>query len=223
MNATRLSATLPYMPPRYIVVEGPIGVGKTTLAKLMAARIGADLLLEEVEANPFLSSFYKEPERFAFQTQLFFLLSRFRQQEGLAQQPLFGRGLVSDYLFAKDRIFAHLTLNDDELALYDKVFRVLDVKTVKPDLVVYLQATPEVLMQRIRSRGFDFERPIKESYLESLVKSYNQFFFHYDETPLLVVNTTEIDIVRKPDDLSNLVREIMTMRGGVKHYLPIRS
>lgn len=211
------------MPPRYIVVEGPIGVGKTTLAKLMASRIGADLLLEEVEANPFLLSFYKEPERFAFQTQLFFLLSRFRQQEQLVQQPLFGRGLVSDYLFAKDRIFAHLTLNDDELALYDKVFRVLDVKTVKPDLVVYLQATPDVLHQRIRSRGLDFERPIKESYLENLVKSYNQFFFHYSDTPLLVVNTTEIDIVRKPDDLTNLVREIMTMRGGVKHYLPIRS
>lgn len=209
--------------PRYIVVEGPIGVGKTTLAKLMASRIGADLLLEEVEANPFLSSFYKEPERFAFQTQLFFLLSRFRQQELLVQQPLFGRGLVSDYLFAKDRIFAHLTLNDDELALYDKVFRVLDVKTVKPDLVVYLQATPDVLLQRIRSRGLDFERPIKESYLENLVKSYNQFFFHYSDTPLLVVNTSELDIVRKPDDLTNLVREIMTMRGGVKHYLPIRS
>lgn len=211
------------MPPRYIVVEGPIGVGKTTLAKLMASRIGADLLLEEVEANPFLSSFYKEPERFAFQTQLFFLLSRFRQQEMLVQQPLFGRGLVSDYLFAKDRIFAHLTLNDDELALYDKVFRVLDVKTVKPDLVVYLQATPDVLHQRIRSRGLDFERPIKESYLENLVKSYNQFFFHYTDTPLLVVNTSALDIVRKPDDLTNLVREIMTMRGGVKHYLPIRS
>jgi deoxyadenosine/deoxycytidine kinase len=210
-------------PPRYIVVEGPIGVGKTTLAKLLASRIGADLMLEEVEANPFLPQFYKDQERYAFQTQTFFLLSRFRQQESLLQQPLFGRGLVSDYLFAKDRIFAHLTLNDDELALYEKVFRVLDVKIAKPDLVVFLQATPEVLMQRIRHRGFEFERPIRENYLENLVKSYNQFFFHYTDTPLLVVNTSELDIVRKPDDLTNLVREIMTMRGGVKHYLPIRT
>jgi deoxyadenosine/deoxycytidine kinase len=207
--------------PSYIVIEGPIGVGKTTLTKLLAGRIGADLLLEEVEANPFLSSFYKEPDRYAFQTQLFFLLSRYKQQEALRQQPLFGRGLISDYLFAKDRIFAHLTLGDDELALYEKVFKVLDAKVVRPDLVVYLQATPEVLLQRVRGRGHEFERPIKESYLENLVKSYNHFFFHYTDTPLLVVNTSEIDIVRKPDDLSQLVKEIMTMRGGTKHYLPL--
>lgn len=206
--------------PKYIVVEGPIGVGKSTLAKLLAARIGSDLLMEEAAANPFMQQFYKEPERFAFQTQLFFLLSRFKQQEGLRQQPLFNRGLVSDYLFAKDRIFANLTLADDELALYDKVFHLLDVKVVRPDLVVYLQATPDVLMGRIKSRGLDYERPIRETYIENLVKSYNHFFFHYTDTPLLVVNTSEIDIVRKPDDLTQLVREIMTMRGGVKHYLP---
>ncbi len=207
--------------PRYIVIEGPIGVGKTTLTKMLAGRIVADLLLEEVETNPFLGSFYKEPERFAFQTQLFFLLSRYRQQEAFRQQPLFGRGMISDYLFAKDRIFAHLTLGDDELALYEKVFKVLDTKVVRPDLVVYLQATPETLLQRVRGRGHEFERPIKESYLENLVKSYNHFFFHYTDTPLLVVNTTDLDIVRNPEDLTDLVKEILTMRGGVKHYLPL--
>ncbi len=214
------SVTLWSVKPRYIAIEGPIGVGKTTFAKALAGRIGADLLLEAVEENPFLPGFYRDPKHFAFQTQLFFLLSRYRQQEQLPQQTLFARGgLVSDYLFAKDRIFAHLTLNEDELALYEKVFQALDCKIVKPDLVVYLQADLDTLFQRIRKRGREYERNIQENYLVELSKSYNQFFFHYTETPLLVVNTNQID-TREPEALNELAREIMTMRGGTKYYLP---
>lgn len=204
---------------RYIAVEGPIGVGKTTFAKLLAGRLGADLMLEVVEANPFLAHFYREPARYAFQTQLFFLLSRYKQHEALRQQALFAKGLVCDYLFAKDRLFAQLTLSDDELALYEKVFRLLDTKVARPDLVVYLQATPDALMQRIRKRAHEYERPIQESYLQELVKRYNQFFFHYHETPLLVVNTSDVDL-RSPEAFGDVVREINAMRGGIQYYVP---
>ena len=204
---------------RYIAIEGPIGVGKTTLARLLAQRLGAELIRETVEENPFLASFYKDPKRFAFQTQLFFLLSRYKHQEALAQQQLFAGGMIADSLFDKDLIFAQTNLSDDDLALYQKLYDMLDRNVVRPNLVVYLQANPETLLERIRTRGHDFERSMSESYLKALVHQYNQYFFHYSKSPLLVVNTTDFD-VRHEEDFGHLFHEIVNMRGGVKYYLP---
>lgn len=209
--------------PRYIVIEGPIGVGKTSLAKLLAEELGARCVFEKVDENPFLSKFYQDRAKYAFQTQIFFLLSRFQQQKYIGQGDLFQNVTMSDYLFAKDRIFAHLNLDGNELALYEQIYRLLDARIVKPDLVVYLQARPEVLIQRIRKRGVDFERSITTPYLEDLTRSYNEFFFQYSETPLLVVHTSEIDFVERREDFENLVREITRMRGGTQYYQPIGS
>jgi len=204
---------------RYIVVEGPIGVGKTTLATAVADRLGARLVLEEVEDNPFLASFYQDRKKFAFQAQLFFLLSRFQQQQDLLQQDLFSQVMVSDYLFAKDRIFASLTLDPNELALYDRIWQVIGPRAVKPDLVVYLQARPEVLQARIRKRGRDFERHMDPEYLASLGRAYGDFFFHYEDTPLLVVNTSDIDL-DDAADLDPLLTQIRRHRKGRLHYNP---
>jgi deoxyadenosine/deoxycytidine kinase len=206
--------------PRYIAIEGPIGVGKTTLAQLLSERLGNRLVLEPVEENPFLPSFYDDARKYAFQTQLFFLLSRFQQQQQLFQQDLFNQGTVADYLFAKDKIFASLTLDPNELALYDRLYDVLGPRVVKPDLVIYLQARLEVLLQRIKKRGRDYERRIDPVYVEGLATAYSTFFFHYDETPLLVVNTSEIDLVASEEDVEALVAVIRRHRKGVQHYLP---
>lgn len=205
---------------RYIVVEGPIGVGKSTLTRILGQRFGARTLFEIVEENPFLPLFYQEPEKHAFQTQLFFLLSRFKQQQELAQQELFAQHTVSDYLFAKDRIFASLTLSPAELALYDRVFEHLRPRVVKPDLVIYLQARLEVLLARIRRRAREFERDFDADYLARLCSAYNDHFFHYDETPLLVVNTSDIDIVDNDADLDALLGMIRRHQRGVTHYIP---
>ncbi len=205
--------------PSYIAIEGPIGAGKTTLARMLSTHLGAELALESVDENPFLRSFYKDPRRYAFQTQLFFLLSRYKQQESLAQQQLFAGGLVTDFTFGKDRIFAQITLSEDDMMLYDNVYRLLERNVARPDLVVYLQANADTLMKRIRRRAHEFERNLSDAYLDELVKAYNQYFFHYTQTPLLVVNTTDFD-VRREEDFGHLVHEIMTMRGGVKYYLP---
>lgn len=207
--------------PRYIAVEGPIGVGKTTLAHILAERLSGRLVLEQPEENPFLAGFYADPKKHAFQTQLFFLLSRFQQQQVLFQQDLFTRSTVSDYLFAKDRIFASLTLDPAELALYGQVYELLGPRTVKPDLVVYLQARVEVLQARIRKRGRDYERGMDPGYLEALAKAYSDFFFHYDETPLLVVNTSDIDFEGNADDLETLLAVIRKHRKGTQHYVPL--
>jgi deoxyadenosine/deoxycytidine kinase len=207
--------------PRYIAVEGPIGVGKTALAQELAERLGARLVLEQAEENPFLASFYGDRRKHAFQAQLFFLLSRFQQQQALFQQDLFTQSTVADYVFAKDRIFAALTLSADELALYDRVYELLGPRTVKPDLVVYLQARADVLLSRVRRRGRDFERSVDADYLETLAKSYNDFFFHYDETPLLVVNTSDIDPEQNPEDLETLLAVIRRHRKGTQHYVPM--
>ena len=204
---------------RYIAVEGPIGVGKTTLATALAERMGGRLVLEVVEENPFLASFYQDRRKHALQTQLFFLLSRFQQQQELFQQDLFSQVTVADYLFAKDRIFASLTLDPNELALYERVWQALGGRVVRPDLVVFLQARPDVLQARIRKRGRDFERHLDPEYLDALARAYADFFFHWEETPLLVVNTSDIDLGDEAD-LESLIREIRRHRKGRLHYNP---
>jgi len=207
--------------PRYIAVEGPIGVGKTTLAHILGERLDGQVVLEAVEENPFLASFYADRKKHAFQAQLFFLLSRFQQQQALFQHDLFSQATIADYLFAKDRIFAALTLGPDELALYERVYELLGPRVVRPDLVVYLQARTDVLLSRIRRRGRDFERSIDASYLDALAKAYSDFFFHYDESPLLVVNTSDIDLEGSPQDLEALLAVIRRHRKGTQHYVPM--
>ncbi len=208
---------------RYIAIEGPIGVGKTTLAELLAEELGARTLLEDVESNPFLPKFYEDPKKYAFQTQVFFLLSRYQQQRELSQYGLFETSVVSDYLFAKDRIFAYLNLDENELALYEQVYRLIDARVPKPDLVVYLQASSEVLIERIRKRGKYYEQNITPEYLERLVTAYNRYFFYYKETPLLVVNTSAIDFVNNREDREDLIKEIGSVKGGVQYYIPLGS
>jgi deoxyadenosine/deoxycytidine kinase len=209
--------------PRYIAIEGAIGVGKTSLAKILANQFGWRLVQEEVGHNPFLERFYENPRKFAFQTQLFFLLSRYRQQRELAQGNLFDKGVVSDYVLAKDKIFALINLEDDEIALYDSIYRLLLPTVPRPDLVIYLQARPEVLLSRVRKRGVEYERNISLDYLRALSDAYNEYFFHYNETPLLVVNTSEIDFVESPRDLEHLVREVKSVKRGMHHYIPLGS
>jgi deoxyadenosine/deoxycytidine kinase len=209
--------------PRYITIEGPIGVGKTSLASKLAKEFDARLILEKPEENPFLAKFYEKPERYAFQVQTFFLLSRFAQQKELAQLNLFEQNIVSDYLFAKDKIFAYLNLTDDEIKLYEQIYSLLEPRLTKPDLVVYLQARTEVLIERIRKRNKPYERSLSQNYLERVVEAYNEFFFNYNETPLLVVNTSEIDFVNNPNDFAELVKEIKTTHKGIWHYIPLGS
>jgi deoxyadenosine/deoxycytidine kinase len=211
------------MDNRYIAIEGPIGIGKTSLAQLLAERLGGGAILEVVEENPFLSRFYTDRQKYAFQTQLFFLLSRFRQQQELLQQDLFRSVVVSDYLFAKDRIFACLNLDSHELALYDRIFEALGPRVAKPDLVIFLQARLDVALQRIRKRGRDYEQQFDAQYLDRLMRAYNDFFFHYSDTPLLVINTSDIDFVNDQQDFENLVNVIGKMRKGTHHYIPISS
>jgi deoxyguanosine kinase len=209
--------------PRYIVVEGPIGVGKTSLSELLAERLQARRLLEGPEENPFLSQFYTDMRRYAFQTQLYFLLNRFRQQQELVQFDLFKQSLVSDYLFAKDKIFAYLTLDDNELALYERLHPLLEMRVQKPDLVLYLQASTEVLMRRIQMRARAYERELDRTYLEDVNAAYNHFFFHYSVTPLLVVNTNDIDFVKHKEDFEDLVKQVETVRAGTHYYVPLGS
>jgi deoxyadenosine/deoxycytidine kinase len=206
--------------PRLIAIEGPLGVGKSTLAKYLARRLGARSIFEEIEENPFLKSFYQDPRRYAFQTQMFFLLSRYQQQVGLKQEDLFHKVTVCDYVFQKDRIFAYLTLSEDELSLYERVYRTLDPRVPSPDLVVYLQARPEVLIERIRTRNRDWERPIKLQFLEELIQAYNDYFFHWQKSPLLVINTSEIDFVETEAHLEAVLGAIRRMRKGVQYFNP---
>jgi deoxyadenosine/deoxycytidine kinase len=206
---------------RYIVVEGPIGVGKTTLAGALAKHFGGRCVLEIVEENPFLASFYTDRGKYAFQTQLFFLLSRFKQQQELFQQDLFNKVTVSDYLFAKDRIFASITLDPNELALYERVYQHLGPRVMQPDLVIYLQARLEVLLARIKRRGREFERKFDADYLAELSRTYNDFFHRYDETPLLVVNTSDIDFTESGADFDDLVRVLSRLTHGAHYYQPL--
>lgn len=207
--------------PRYIAVDGPIGVGKTALAEILARRLGSRLYCEPSD-NPFLAGFYQEPRRYAFQAQLYYLLSRYQQQGELRQQDLFARGgVVTDYLFQRDRVFAQLNLGESELALYDKVFRLLDAEAPRPDLVVYLTARPEVLAERVRMRGGEAARGLSSEYLGEVARGYADFFFQYQESALLVVNTSEIDFVGSPEAQDDLVAVIRRTRAGVSHYNPL--
>ena len=206
---------------RYIAVEGPIGVGKTALTRALARRFAARTVFEIVEENPFLASFYQDRNKFAFQTQLFFLLSRFKQQQELFQQELFTQATVSDYLFAKDRIFASITLDPNELALYERIYEHLGPRVMKPDLVIYLQARLDVLLGRIRKRGREFERKFDADYLAELARTYNDFFHRYEETPLLVINTSDIDFVESEKDFEELIRAVGSIRAGTHYYQPL--
>ena len=205
--------------PRYIAVEGPIGVGKSSLAEILAEGLGARLVREDPGGNPFLASFYRDPQRYALSAQLFFLLQRYGQQTDLAQGHLFERGgLVADYLFAKDRLFASLTLSSDELALYDRVYQSLRPRVVAPDLVVYLQARADVLLARVEKRGRPEEKPIRREYMREVAKAYSEFFFAYNESPLLIVDASEIDFVGNPEDRAALLEVISQTRAGVNHW-----
>lgn len=205
---------------RYIVIEGPIGVGKTSLAKLLAKELNARCILEKAEENPFLPYFYEDREKYAFPTQIFFLLNRFQQQKEMTQLDLFNQVTICDYLFDKDRIFASLNLNDAELALYEQVFHLLNGQVSSPDLVIFLQAKPEVLFHRIKTRNLPYEKEIEIDYLKSLIEAYNHYFFHFDQTPLLVVDTNEIDFVNRKEDFHQLVREIKQMKKGIWYFIP---
>ena len=202
---------------RYIVVEGPIGVGKTTLVQRLAEAFQARTVFERADENPFLSKFYRNTDKFAFQTQIFFLLTRYQQQQEILQAELFRQNIFSDYLFAKDRIFAYLNLSEDELVLYEWIYQLLDQRVVKPDLVIYLQAPVHILLRRIRKRTLWYEKEMSQEYLEQVSKAYNTFFFHYKDTPLLVVNTSNIDFVHREADLKNLIREVQNTEKGVRY------
>jgi deoxyadenosine/deoxycytidine kinase len=199
---------LPLSRLRYVTVEGCIGVGKTTLTHLLSKTLGARTVLEVVEENPFLPDFYKDRVAHAFKTQMFFLLSRFKQQETLQQGDLFQGVVVSDYLFAKDRIFAELTLSPSEMALYDQIFRALHDRLRSPDLVVYLHAPMELILERIARRGRAFEKDIDRGYLESLVDAYGRFFSSYDEAPVLVIDTADLNFPARHGDLDVVLQAL---------------
>lgn len=197
----------------YIVVEGPIGAGKTTLARRLSERLGKDLLLEQPDANPFLARFYQDPARHAFATQLFFLFQRIEQVGGLAQRGLFDRGTVADFLLEKDALFARLTLGDDELRLYGQLAGHLMPRPPAPDLVIYLQASPERLFERVKRRAVSYEGGITERYLSRLAEEYRQFFYQFDSSPLLIVNSDHLNFVDHDTDFDLLLRRITEMRG----------
>ena len=195
----------------FIAIEGVIGVGKTTLARLLAPRFGAALLLEVFEENPFLSAFYADRARYAFQTQIFFLLSRYRQQHEAVPQALARGPLISDYTFAKDRLFAHLNLHGDELEMYERVYQILAEKIPHPDLVIYLRATTDTLMERIALRDRPYERDMDRDYIEALNRAYEGFFAAYREAPVLTIDTDHLDIVHNPDDLETIVTRVRSV------------
>jgi deoxyadenosine/deoxycytidine kinase len=207
----------------FIAIEGVIGAGKTSLAKKIKERLNAELIMEQFEANPFLEKFYGDRKRYAFQTQMFFLINRYKQQQELNQENLFTQFLVSDYLFEKDKIFAYLNLNGEELKLYESIFPLLSRNLRKPDLVIYLQSGVERLMYNIRKRSRKIERNLTRSYIEELSEAYNHFFFRYTTTPLLIVNSTDIDFVNSEKDFEELYQQIFREDRGMTEYFKPES
>ena len=205
----------------YIAIEGPIGVGKTSLAELLSKELGARLVLEDFEDNPFLPDFYNDPERFGFQTQLFFLLQRYRQQQDLRQVDMFQKLLITDYMFVKDRLFASLNLEDKEMHLYDTVASLLERNIIRPDLVIYLQADTDVLMKNIAKRGRNMERNITWEYIDALNQVYTEYFFRYQDTPLVIINTDNIDFVENEKDLKEVIDYIRQPVSGTKFFNPV--
>lgn len=208
----------PLTSARHIVVEGPIGVGKTSLVRRLAAHLEARHLLEQPELNPFLARFYQDQQRYALQTQLFFLFQRIDQLRNLAQPDAFARPLVIDYLLEKDPLFARLTLDDDEYALYRQIYERFSPQATAPDLVIYLQAKPETLIARARKRGVDMERKISDAYLTVLAESYTRFFHDYAAAPVMVVNSENLNFVDQDDDFHLLVQRIEAMRGHREYF-----
>lgn len=206
-----------------IAIEGPIGVGKTSLARMVAQRLDARLVLEEFEENPFLADFYRDPERLAFQTQLWFLLSRYRQQRELQQLDLFSPLLVTDYMFQKDRLFASLTLSDKEISLYDRVASLLERDIASPDLVIYLQSDTDRLMANVKKRSRSYEVDLDWKYLDALNQLYNEFFFRYDRGPLLIINSNELDFVNRPGDFEEIIEFIRKPVTGTRFFNPARG
>ena len=207
-------------PYHYIAIEGVIGVGKTTLCKLLADRFGGRCFLEDFESNPFIADFYRSPEEYAFKTQLYFMVSRFKQHLEMPLPDLFHSPLLVDYIFQKDRIFATVNLDDDELELYNAVCNVLEPKLRAPDLVVYLQASTDHLLERIKRRKRSYEINMSRDYLEALNNAYNDFFFHYTLAPVFIVNTDEIDYVESTGHLDDLTEKIAQPHKGINFYNP---
>ncbi len=210
------------LPVHYIAVDGPIGVGKTTLVEKLAARFEGVKILEDV-SNPFLPAFYDDKPGSAFQTELYFLLSRYKQQQEIAQRELFNRLLVADYTFPKNRIFAYLNLSDDELMLFDKLYTLLEPQLAVPDLVIYLVADLPTCMRRISGRRRDFEKNMSEDYMSELIDAYNHYYHYYNRSPLLVVDTRSLNFVERDEDFEDLVRQIRQPVKGTQYYVPLGS
>ncbi|MBD3322220.1 MAG: AAA family ATPase [Chitinivibrionales bacterium] len=206
----------------HICIEGVIGAGKTSLCRLLAERFSARTICEQVEENPFLSQFYKNKQMYAFQTQLWFLLSRYRQlSEEFIQQDLFHETAIADYMFAKDRIFASVNLDENEMALYNTVAGILEREIPRPDLVIYLQASTDILLKRIENRGRSYENNMDASYIENLNQAYNHFFFHYTGSTVLIINTNDIDFVNNQSDLDEITGQILQTKSGINFYQPL--
>ncbi len=209
------------LPYKFIAVEGVIGVGKTTLATKLSKYYNAEIVLEPVEENPFLEKFYDNIEAYAFQTQIFFLFARYKQMQALMQNRLFFDMVISDYIFEKDSIFAHMNLDENELILYEHIVRFIEKDITKPDLVIFLQSSPDIIMNRISKRGRSFEENVTTEYIEELARKYNNFFMHYKTSPVLIVNVDEVDLSRDKSALTQIIQEIEKPFSGIKFLKPI--